>query len=83
MESTGDDARVVDLEKRVPQDHPARTIKPLAGGVLKRLSREVRLDACAGGEGRLRLLEHWRGQALIDAVALEAERKSLCAGAAG
>lgn len=51
--------------------------------VLKRLSREVRLDECVGSEGRLRLLEHWRGQAFFDAVALEAERKSLCAGAAG
>ena len=42
---------LVDLEERVPKDHPLRTIKAAADEALERLSGEVRPDVLGGGPG--------------------------------
>ena len=41
----------VNLEERVPKDHPLRTIKAVADEALERLSPEVRPDVLQGGPG--------------------------------
>ena len=41
----------VDMEGRVPKDHPLRTIKAVADEALKRLSPEFDRDVLQGGPG--------------------------------
>ena len=42
----------VDLEERVPADHPIRVIKALADEALTRLSPEFKLDSLVTSHGR-------------------------------
>ena len=70
----------IDLETRVPTDHPLRVIKMLADQALKALSPD--LDRMYANVGRQsippeRLLRQGVGQALFGEVVLEAELQGL------